>query len=66
MNWRRRYRVLVAIVIGIPLLIAIWAALRFNVPLNSKCSMKWVMPFNFSVSFRDPDFSQTPMLSERT
>jgi len=29
MQWRRRYWVLLAIVIGIPLLIAIWAALRF-------------------------------------
>jgi mono/diheme cytochrome c family protein len=29
MSWRRRYRILVAIVIGIPLLIAIWAAARF-------------------------------------
>jgi hypothetical protein len=29
MDWRRRYWVLLAIVIGIPLLIAVWAALRF-------------------------------------
>jgi mono/diheme cytochrome c family protein len=29
MSWRRRYWILLAIVIGIPLLIAVWAALRF-------------------------------------
>src|SRR4051794_29472889 len=41
----------------------IWRALRFLVPLKSKCSMKWQTPFSSAGSYREPTATQNPRLT---
>jgi hypothetical protein len=45
---------------------AMSSALRLSVPLNSKCSRKWLAPATDVDSSRDPTFTQTPTLADRT
>ncbi len=45
---------------------AIWCAECVRVPLNSICSMQWLMPRNAGLSCDEPTPTHRPMLALRT
>ncbi len=40
-------------------------AVRVGVPLNSRCSRKWLTPESFAGSSREPTATQTPIATDR-